>query len=121
MIVVMETWFLADPAGVARFYKSKKGFDAGALPKLPPLPKPPKPPTVLENMSKDSVNAVLKKATKDTKDEEYKKIRHGAKLLETVDPNLVRQHCPSCDRLFDALAKAIGIAGCTAYYDHTSH
>jgi chemotaxis response regulator CheB len=59
-------------------------------------------------MSKQSVNAVLEKATKATKDEHYEKIRHGAKLLAVIDPKLVRQQCPSCDRLFKTLAEAMG-------------
>jgi hypothetical protein len=108
MIVAMETWFLADPDAVKEFFKLKKGFDATALPDLPPLPMPPKVSTVLECMSKDSVNAVLKKATGNTADAQYEKIRHGAKLLARIDAGKVRQQCPSCDRLFKTLAEAIG-------------
>jgi len=107
MIVTMETWFLADPDAVKEFFKLKKGFDASALPVLPPLPKPPKVSTVLERMSKDSVNAVLRKATRNTADEHYEKIRHGAKLLEKIDSRKVRPQCPSCDRLFKTLAEAM--------------
>ena len=108
MIVTMETWFLADPEAMKEFFKLKKGFDADALPDLPPLPKPPKVSTVLESMSKDSVNAVLKKATRNTNDAQYEKIKHGAKLLAVIDSKRVRQQCPSCDRLFNTLADAIG-------------
>lgn len=108
MIVTMETWFLADPDAVKEFFKLKKGFDPTALPDLPPLPKPPKVSTVLESMSKDAINGVLKKATKNTADEQYEKVRHGAKLLAMIDPLKVRQQCPSCDRLFKTLAEAIG-------------
>ena len=107
MIVTMETWFLADPVAVREFFKLKKGFDASALPAVPPIPTPPKLPTVLETMSKSSVNAVLKRATRNTVDEQYEKIRHGAKLLAMVDPDLVRQQCPACDRLFKTLATAM--------------
>jgi len=107
MIVTMETWFLADPEAVKTFFKLKKGFDASVLPTLPPLPKPPKVSTVLESMSKDSVNAVLKKATKNTDDAHYEKIKHGAKLLAVIDSRRVRQQCPSCDRLFKTLAETM--------------
>ena len=110
MVVTMETWFLADPDALKRFFKLTKGFDASALPGIPALPKPPKRATVLEAMSKDSVNAVFKKATKDTADEQYEKIRHGAKLLGKIDPARVRQQCPACDRLFKELGKAMGTA-----------
>lgn len=108
MIVTMETWFLADPDAVKEFFKLKKGFDASALPDLPPLPRPPKVSTVLESMSKDSVNAVLKKATKNTADAQYEKIKHGAGLLAVIDAKQVREQCPSCDRLFKTLAEVIG-------------
>jgi hypothetical protein len=108
MIVMMETWFLADPDSVKEFFKLKKGFDADALPVLPPPPAPPKLPTALEAMSKERVNEALRKATKDTKDGQYEKIRHGVKLLAAVKPERVREQCPSCDRLFKTLGKAIG-------------
>lgn len=110
MIVTMETWFLADPDAVKEFFKLKKGFDPSALPDLPPLPKPPKVSTVLERMSKESVNAVLKKATRNTATEHYEKIKHGANLLAVIDPRKVREQCPSCDRLFRTLGEAIGAA-----------
>jgi hypothetical protein len=108
MIITMETWFLADPDAVKEFFKFKKGFDVSALPAVPPLPTPPKLPTVLQSMSKDSVNAVLKKATRKTADAQYEKIKHGAKLLAIIDPKKVREQCPACDRLFKTLAAAIG-------------
>lgn len=108
MVVTMETWFLADPDAIKEFFKLKKGFDAGALPAIAPPPKPPKLATVLEAMSKESVHAVLKKATKHTADEQYEKIKHGAKLLGRIDPAKVRQQCPASDRLFKELGKAMG-------------
>jgi hypothetical protein len=108
MIVTMETWFLADPDAVRGFFKHSKGFDKETIPDTPPLPAAPKLATVLQAMSKEKVNAILAKATRDTKDEQYKKIKHGAKLLEKIDSNKVRQQCPACDRLFKTLAKAMG-------------
>jgi hypothetical protein len=110
MIVTMETWFLADPNGVKEFFKLKKGFDASALPDEPPLPTPPKVATVMQAMSKQKVNAIFAKATRDTKGEQYEKIKHGAKLLEKINSVKVRQQCPSCDRLFRIVAKAMGTA-----------
>jgi len=108
MIVTMETWFLADPAGVMEFFKHTKGFDKDALPGTPPLPAPPKVATVLQAMSKAKVNEILARATRKTKGEQYGKINHGAKLLGKIDPQKVRQQCPACDRLFRTLAKAMG-------------
>lgn len=108
MIVVMETWFLADPDAVKEFFKHTKGFDRDAIPPVPPLPTPPKVATVLEAMSKAKVHEILAKATRNTKNEQYQKIKHGAKLLAVINPERVRQQCPACDRLFRTLAEAIG-------------
>jgi hypothetical protein len=108
MVVMMETWFLADPDAVKEFLKHTKGFDRDALPPAPPLPTPPKLATVLESMSKAKVSEILAKATRDTKTEHYEKIKHGAKLLGKIDSQRVRQQCPSCDRLFRTLADAMG-------------
>ena len=107
MIVTMETWFLADPDAVKEFFKHTKGFDKDAIPAPPPLPTPPKPATVLQAMSKAKVNEILAKATRNTKGEQYEKIKHGAKLLAKIDSAKVRQQCPACDRLFKALATAM--------------
>ncbi len=96
MVACMEAWFLADPAGLKRHYGGK--FNEKALP----------PASQAETRTKDAINDALKKATRPTPAKEYQKIRDGAKLLEKVDPTKVREHCKWCDRLFQALGKAIG-------------
>ena len=105
--LLIPLWLLRGKAVLKEQLASRLKFDASALPDLPPLPTPPKLPTVCEDRSKSSVNAVLKKATKDTADAEYQKIKHGAKLLAVIDPKKVRQQCPACDRLFKVLATAM--------------
>jgi len=92
----MEAWFLADPAGLKKHYGGN--FSVRALP----------PANQAETRKKRDINNALKKATSPTPAKEYQKIRDGAKLLEKVDPAEVRKHCKWCDRLFQALGKAIG-------------
>lgn len=81
MVVCMEAWFLADPAGMKRHYGGN--FNEAALP----------PPDQAETRTKNAIRDALKKATRNTPAEEYRKIRDGAKLLECVDPAKVRTHC----------------------------
>ena len=96
MVACMEAWFLADPDGLKKHFR--KHFDDSVLP----------PVAQVESCTKDDINRALKKATRLTAAEEYKKIRDGAKLLEKVDPAVVRKHCKWCERLFQALGEAIG-------------
>ena len=96
MVACMEAWFLADPAAVSKHFGN--GFDRGKLPAA----------NLAENRTKDGINEALKKATRNSKAKEYKKIRDGAKLLAKVDPAEVRKHCKWCDRLFTTLGNAIG-------------
>lgn len=97
MVVCMEAWFLADPAGMKRHYGGN--FDTGALPAA----------NLAETRTTTDINDVLKQATRNTKAKEYQKIRDGAKLLEKVDPAEVRKHCKWCERLFRTLGTAIGV------------
>jgi len=97
MVACMEAWFLADPAGLKKHYGGN--FNEEALP----------PANQAETRTKDSINDALRKATRPTPAKEYQKIRDGAKLLEKVDPAEVRNHYKWCDRLFQALGKAIGV------------
>ena len=97
MVVCMEAWFLADPAGLKRHYR--RNFDEGKLP----------PADLAESRSKAQIEDALTKATRNTSAGQYRKIRDGAKLLEEVDPVEVRKHCKWCERLFGMLSRAIGI------------
>ena len=97
MVVCMEAWFLADPAGLKRHYDGN--FDDGKLP----------PANQAESRLMADITDALKKATKTTKAGEYQKIRDGAKLLEAVDPAEVRKQCKWCDRLFQMLSKKLGM------------
>jgi hypothetical protein len=97
MVACMEAWFLADPKGLKEHYGGN--FDTGKLPAA----------NLAESRTKADINDALKKATKNTKAKEYQKIRDGAKLLEKVDPAVVRKHCQWCERLFVDLGTVIGV------------
>jgi hypothetical protein len=96
MAQVMESWFLADPDALARFYGSHFGIK-----QIPPRRN-------VEEVPKSEVEAVLKSSTAKTSKGEYHKIRHGAPILESLNADRVRSRAPHCDRLFEALQEAIG-------------
>lgn len=96
MAQVMESWFLADPAALASFYGPQ--FGAKQIPARQNVEEVPKP----------EVEAALKNATAKTRKGEYHKIHHGAPILESLNPDLVRSRAPHCDLLFKALQEAIG-------------
>ena len=39
----------------------------------------------------------------------YHKIRHASDLLKRIDSSKVRDRCPSCERLFDVMIRAIQV------------
>ncbi|HEX6912977.1 MAG TPA: DUF4276 family protein [Longimicrobium sp.] len=96
MAQVMESWFFADPDALARFYGRQ--FGAKQIPARKNV----------EEVPKAEVEAVLKSATTRTQKGEYHKIRHGAPILESLDPRRVRARAPHCERLFETLAEALG-------------
>ena len=95
MVQVMETWIVADPDTLAKYYGS--GFRKNAL-----------PATVnLETISKASIMDALKQATRSTPKGAYHKIRHASDILQRIDQQQVRERCPACDRLFVTLERWI--------------
>jgi hypothetical protein len=82
MVQCMEAWIVADPDNLEQFYKQK--FKRNSLPKRGNL----------EEEAKADVYEKLKSATKDTQKGTYGKIDHASKLLETIDPNKISEHCP---------------------------
>jgi hypothetical protein len=96
MVQVMESWFLADPPALERFYGQR--FGAGQIPKR----------MNVEEVPKDDVMAALEHASRNTQRGPYHKIHHGAPILESLDPEKVRTRAPHCNRLFETLMEAIG-------------
>ncbi|MBB5022858.1 DUF4276 family protein [Desulfurispira natronophila] len=94
MVVCMESWFLADTDGLARFFGPK--FEIGKLPKNPNL----------EAIAKDDLYTALEKATKNTTKGTYGKGRHSFKVLLCLDGQKVRQHGKHTRELFSCLEEA---------------
>ncbi len=98
MVQNMEAWLFADRGALERFYGA--GFATAALPAN----------RNVEQIDTTVLANGLMRATQRTKKGVYKKIQHGAALLEQVDPTTVRAAAPLCDRLFVTLASEMG--GC---------
>jgi hypothetical protein len=94
----MESWFLADPDAIARYFGS--GFQRSALPRRQDV----------ESISKPLVYAALDKAVKHTLKGEYRKGRDSFALLEKIDPALVRASAPHAERLLAELEKLVAPA-----------
>lgn len=91
MVVVMETWFLADPEALAEYFGKK--FNPDKLPANPELEKVPKP----------QVYSSLKAASKDTKKGDYSKGKHSFDLLGLIDPKKIESRCLSFKALIERL------------------
>ena len=95
MVRIMESWFIADVDALKEFYG--QGFNSSAIPKN----------RNVEAIEKNRVKAALKNAIAKTNKKEYHKINHGAKLLELINPNKVREVAPHCRRLFEIISAQI--------------
>lgn len=97
MVQAMEAWFLADLDVLKAYYG--RGFNPNPIPKH----------TDVETIPKDRLEFILKEASRGTSKGEYHKIRHGCKLLERVDPVLVRSHAHHCETLFSVIEDLITV------------
>jgi Domain of unknown function (DUF4276) len=91
MVEMMESWFHADKDALHRFYQD--GFNARAMAANQNV----------EQISKKDLMDGLKAATRCTRKGAYHKTKHAPRLLEVIDPGLVRRAAPNCDRLFVAI------------------
>ena len=98
MAQVMETWIVADPGALARYYG--QGFNVGKLSKRQDLEQEPK----------TGIERALKDATRRTGKGVYHKIRHASELLKRLDPTRVKERCVHCARLFEELDRIIEAA-----------
>ena len=99
MVQAMEAWIVADLAALRRYYG--RGFDEKALPKR----------LELEEVPKADVTNALQRATRHTTKRCYHKIWHVKDLLARIDVEQVKNRCPHCKRLFEALGQEIRLAG----------
>jgi len=98
MVEMMEAWFFADKGALRRFY--------GATLKESALIANPR----VEQIGQKDLKASLHEATKNTDKGDYfdHKATHGSKLLELLNPGLVRTAAPNCRKLFDAVLARLG-------------
>ena len=95
MVQMMESWFFADIDTLEKYYG--QNFNRKAL----------RQSNNVEKIAKSDVKNGLANATKNTQKGEYHKTKHGAKLLELINPQKVREVAPHCKRLFETIAKKI--------------
>jgi len=93
MVEMMEAWFHADKSALQNFYKS--GFKADALKANPKV----------EQIPKKDLERGLSEATRKTPKGNYydHKTSHGPALLASLNPTLVRNAAPNCQKLFEAI------------------
>ncbi|HTU46240.1 MAG TPA: DUF4276 family protein [Bryobacteraceae bacterium] len=96
MVQLMESWFLADPVAVERYFNDQK-FSRRAL----------KSTTDVEKIQKTEVNRRLRRATFRTKKGAYHKTKHAPHLLERLDPKLVKERAENCRKFFIAIQAMI--------------
>ena len=89
MAQVMESWFLADPAALERFYG--QGLRARQIPKRQNV----------EEVPKAEVMTVLETPTATRRRASTTRTSTGRCILESLDPQRVRARAPHCDRLFE--------------------
>ncbi|NQU04838.1 MAG: DUF4276 family protein [Calditrichaeota bacterium] len=95
MVQTMEAWIIADVETLAGFYG--QGFSKNAIPSNQNV----------EEIEKADLERALNNATKRTQKGKYHKINHGCKLLEKINPDIVCEKAPHCDRLFKYLGSQI--------------
>lgn len=113
MVQCMETWLLHNKQKIADFYK--RNFHPNALPVRKDV----------EELSCAEVVSALRYASKDTVSGEYHKIKHGPKILASLDPTKVAAASPYCQRLLDLLLQlcneAAQLAAPAARIDYPPH
>ncbi|MGB2819889.1 MAG: DUF4276 family protein, partial [Phycisphaerae bacterium] len=88
-------WIVADRAAMRDFYG--QGFRESAIPETEDV----------EQIDKARLLEGLDRASRDTQKGPYHKVHHAARLLERIDPQVVRSRARHCERLFATLRKVI--------------
>ena len=95
MVQCMESWLIADPAGLSRAYGG--GFEESAL----PITDDP------ESVPKSELGEALYEATKNTALRKYRKISHLPAIFGAIDGRVVRERCKHFDMLCSVLEELI--------------
>ena len=95
MAQTMEAWLIADVAALEEFYG--QGFQKSAIPLSQNV----------EKIDKVVLSQAFKQATRKTSKGTYHKTRHAPKLLECINPDLVRRRARHCDRIFNEINEVI--------------
>lgn len=90
MVVMMETWLLADSAALARYF--------GIVFRTNQIPNWPSP----EDIGKESILETMAKATQECQ-RQYEKGQTSFEALAEVDPKLIAQKCPHAAYFFQRL------------------
>ncbi len=90
MVQAMETWFVADPPALQRFFDSS--LDTSVFQKLPPL----------ETILNADALSTLRQATLRCR-RHYSKGRRSYGILAEIDPQQVAAACPHADQLLQYL------------------
>lgn len=93
MVQAMETWLLADPDAVKRYFGSKCKIE-----KIPAWPN-------LEAVDKQRIFETLEQITADCNEKVYSKGKVSFELLGQVDPGKVAPKCQNAKSLLEFLAK----------------
>lgn len=101
MAQIMESWFLADPDSLKKFFGA--GFNSDSLPAATDS---------IEIIRKGRVFTLLKKASQGSRQGAYKKGDHSFELLSLICPAKVMRSSPWACRLTDALRKKMASAVC---------
>lgn len=91
MVLIMESWFLADKEALQEYYG--QGFRADAIPQY----------NNVEIVPKDDVLDKLRQATRNTKKGSYSKGSHSFNILATLNPDKIKQASPYAKRFLDQL------------------
>lgn len=95
MVQVMESWFLADPDALKKFFGP--GFKENAL---------PADNNAVESIAKQQIYGVLQQVSSNCKTKAtYGKGEHSFKLLAMIDPAKVTQASPWAKRFVDELRR----------------
>lgn len=98
MVQCMESWFLADPETLKKFFG--QGYEAGKIPRVG---------DTVESVAKGAVYDALSEATKHCKTKgSYGKGAHGFPILGMLDPAKVTAASPWADRFVAVLRRTMG-------------